>query len=132
MARDPRALPEHVRRAWQSSGADARFLSPSWRGPAAPGDRRAVPARQRDHRDGPAAALVHDAVRTLLGLSGERSGAAFRGVLLPGYRVLPDARPDDVRTRRTRRAQARARIPADENAVFPLPGRPTLPCRGTR
>ena len=44
---NPRAVSAHVRRARQSSGADARFLPPSRRAHAAPGDRRAVQTRRR-------------------------------------------------------------------------------------
>jgi predicted N-acyltransferase len=60
------------------------------------------------------------AVRALLGQHGARSRPAFRGLLLPGDRVLHRARHRALRGRGAGRAQARARLPRRDHALLPL------------
>ena len=65
-------------------------------------------------------------VRPLLGRRRADRRPAFRGLLLPGHRLLHPPRPAALRTGRPGRTQDRPRIPAGAHALVPSARRPAL------
>src|SRR5262249_15281570 len=114
LAHRPQLLRGDVRRKGKLSGADAEILRASRTYDAAPrADRDRTPQWRADCCRTLAAQFGY-AVRTLLGQFGKHRRSSLRGLLLPGHRLLLEARIETFRARRARRTQTRARISAHD------------------
>src|SRR6267143_2463334 len=77
-------------------------------------------ARWKADRERPQYLFAGSALRPLLGLGHACPAAAFRGLLLPSPGFLHRTRDPDLRRRRARRTQARARLHAEPHVVCAL------------